>query len=161
MEPIAAPGAAAGYGFALVVVGSLLLLWLATSHWLGWLRVLCAVSLVWWCVALVWVIRFEQAGMRRRLTEWSREDLSDGSSSYRRGRDSCICCTARDEYGPWRVLLVFLIVWAADIARTSQGAVSGSRRLAAATSPGKSVEGVAGGWWRSRCWGRLPGCGLV
>lgn len=157
---IAAPGAVAEYGFALVVVGSLLLLWLAASHWLGWLRVLCAVSLVWWCVALVWVIRFEQGRDAAALDGVVTRGLVGWFVIVPAWAGLVYLLHARDEYGPWRVLLVFLIVWAADIGAYFAGRRFGSRRLAAATSPGKSVEGVAGGMAAVAVLGTIAGLWL-
>ena len=142
---IAAPGTAAGYGFALVVAGSLLLLWLAAWHWLGWLRVLCAVALVWWCVALVWVIRFERGRDAAALDGVVTRGIAGWFIIVPAWAGLVYLLHARDEHGPWAVLFVFLIVWAADIGAYFAGRRFGVRRLAATTSPGKSVEGVAGG----------------
>lgn len=142
---IAAPGTAAGYGFALVVAGSLLLLWLAAWHWLGWLRVLCAVALVWWCVALVWVIRFERGRDAAALDGVVTRGIAGWLIIVPAWAGLVYLLHAHDEHGPWAVLLVFFIVWAADIGAYFVGRRFGTRRLAATTSPGKSVEGVAGG----------------
>ena len=142
---IASPGAATGHGFALVVAGSLLLLWLAASHWFGWLRVLCAVALVWWCVALLWVIRFERGRDAAALDGVVMRGLAGWFIIVPAWAGLVYLLHARDEHGPWAVLLVFLIVWAADIGAYFAGRRFGARRLAATTSPGKSVEGVAGG----------------
>ena len=142
---IASPGTAAGHGFALVVAGSLLLLWLAASHWLGWLRVLCAVALVWWCVALVWVIRFERGRDAVALDGVVTRGIAGWFIIVPAWAGLVYLLHARDEHGPWAVLLVFIIVWAADIGAYFTGRRFGTRRLAATTSPGKSVEGVAGG----------------
>ena len=157
---IAAPGAAAGYGFALVVAGSLLLSWLAASHWLGWLRVLCAVALVWWCVALVWVIRFERGRDAAALDGMVTRGLAGWFIIVPAWAGLVYLVHARDEHGPWPVLLVFLIVWAADIGAYFAGRRFGTRRLAAKTSPGKSVEGVAGGMAAVAALGTIAGLWL-
>ena len=157
---IAAPRAAAGYGFALVVAGSLLLLWLAASHWLGWLRVLCAVALAWWCVALVWVIRFERGRDAVALDGAVTRGLAGWFIIVPAWAGLVYLLHARDEHGPWAVLFVFLIVWAADIGAYFAGRRFGARRLAAATSPGKSVEGVAGGMAAVAALGAVAGLWL-
>ena len=157
---IASPGAAAGYGFALVVAGSLLLLWLAASHWLGWLRVLCAVALVWWCVALVWVIRFERGRDAVALDGVVTRGIAGWFIIVPAWAGLVYLLHARDEHGPWAVLLVFLIVWAADIGAYFTGRRFGTRRLAATTSPGKSVEGVAGGMAAVAALGTIAGLWL-
>ena len=141
---IAAPHRVTGYGFVLVVAGSILLLWLAGSHWPGWLRILCAASLVWWCVALVWVIRFEQGqdttaldgAITRGIVGWLVIVPAWAALVY---------LHASGENGPWYVLFVLFIVWAADIGAYFSGRRFGTHRLAAVISPRKSVEGVVGG----------------
>ena len=141
---IATPSRIAEYAFAIVVAGSLLFLWALGSQWLGWLRILCAVSLVWWCVAFVWVIRFEQGrdakaldgALARGIVGWLVIVPAWAGLVYLHGAG---------EDGPWRVLFVLLIVWAADIGAYFAGRRFGDRRLAAVTSPGKSVEGAAVG----------------
>ena len=157
---IAAPGAGAGYGFALVVAGSMLLSWLAASHWLGWLRVLCAVALAWWCVALVWVIRFERGRDAVALDGVVARGLAGWFIIVPAWAGLVYLLHARDEHGPWPVLLVLLIVWAADIGAYFTGRRFGSRRLAATTSPGKSIEGVAGGMAAVAVLGTIAGLWL-
>ena len=141
---ITTPQRVAVYGFPLAVAISVLLLWLAALQWLGWLRVLCAMSLAWWCVALLWVVRFEQgrdlAALDRAITRgivgWMIIVPAWAGLVY---------VHASGEDGPSRVLFILLVVWAADIGAYFAGRRFGVRRLAALTSPGKSVEGVAGG----------------
>ena len=141
---ITTPQRVAVYGFPLAVAVSVLLLWLAALQWLGWLRVLCAMSLAWWCVALLWVVRFEQgrdlAALDRAITRgivgWMIIVPAWAGLVY---------VHASGEDGPSRVLFILLVVWAADIGAYFAGRRFGVRRLAALTSPGKSVEGVAGG----------------
>ena len=141
---IATPRRTRGHGFALVVAGSVALSWLAGSQWLGWLRILCVISLAWWCVALVWVIRFEKGrdvamldgAMTRGIAGWMVIVPAWAGLVY---------VHASGEDGSARVLLILLVVWAADAGAYFTGRRFGARRLAALTSPGKSVEGAAGG----------------
>ena len=138
------PGRPARHAFALVVAVSVLLLWLAAAQWPGWLRVLCAISLAWWCVALAWVIRFERGGDAATpagaivggIAGWMVIVPTWAGLVYVHGSG---------EDGPSRVLLVLLVVWVADIGAYFAGRRFGVRRLAARTSPGKTVEGAAGG----------------
>lgn len=141
---ITTPRRPARHAFPLAVAVSVLLLWLAGTQWPGCLRILCAISLAWWCVALAWVIGFERgrdgaspsdttvggiAGWMVLVPTWAGLVHVHGSG----------------EDGPSRVLLILLVVWAADVGAYFAGRRFGVRRLAARTSPGKSVEGAAGG----------------
>jgi phosphatidate cytidylyltransferase len=49
------------------------------------------------------------------------------------------------EEGPWRILLLLVVVMTADTAAFFVGHALGRRRLAPSVSPGKSVEGAIGG----------------
>lgn len=141
---IASPGRAGGVGFALAVVASVALLWLAESHWPGWLRILCAVSLIWWCVALVWVVRYERGTDPKALDGAVVRGIA-GWCVIVPAWAGLVHLHASGDDGPWRVLLALFIVWVADIGAYFAGRRYGRRRLAPATSPGKSVEGVVGG----------------
>ena len=141
---ITTPHRAAGRGFALVVAGSVLLFWLAGSQWLGWLGILCATSLVWWGVALVWVIRFEQ-GREVVALDAAVAGGAVGWMVIVPAWAGLVYVHASSEDGPSRVLFILLVVWAADVGAYFVGRRFGARRLAALTSPGKSVEGAVGG----------------
>ena len=141
---IAAARRAAGSGFALVVAGSLALAWLAGSWSLAWLQLLCAASLVWWCVALAWVVRFEQ-GLDAAVLDGALMRGVAGWLIIVPAWAGLVYLHASGEDGPLLVLFVFFLVWTADSVAYFVGRRFGARRLAAVTSPGKSVEGVAGG----------------
>ena len=47
--------------------------------------------------------------------------------------------------GPWRLMFMFFIVFAADVGAYLVGRNYGKRKLAPAVSPGKSIEGAIGG----------------
>ena len=141
---ITTPRRAASPGFPLAVAVSVLALWLAATHWFGWLSILCTLALAWWCVALVWVVRFERG---RDVTALDGA-ITAGVTGWMvlvPAWAGLVYVHASGEDGPTRVLLVLLVVWAADIGAYFAGRSFGARRLAARTSPGKSVEGVAGG----------------
>lgn len=141
---IAAAHRVAGSGFALVVAGSLALAWLAGSWSLVWLQLLCAASLVWWCVALAWVVRFEQ-GLDAAALDGVVTRGAAGWLVVVPAWAGLVYLHASGEDGPLLVLFVFFLVWTADSVAYFVGRRFGAHRLAAVTSPGKSVEGVAGG----------------
>lgn len=164
---IAKPRRVAGYGFALVVAGSLLVLWLVGSKWLGVLLILCAGSLVWWGIALVWIIRFERGREPAALDGVITRGIV-GWLVIVPAWAGVVYLHASAEDGPWKVLFVLILVWAADIAAYFAGRKFGARRLAATTSPGKSVEGAFGGiaavavlGLATGVWLDLPGAGIV
>ena len=140
---IATPRRVTRYGLPLVVAVSVLALWFAGLQWLGWLRILCAMSLAWWCVALVWVIRFEQGHDVAALDGAIMGGIV-GWMVIVPAWAGLVYVHASGEDGPSRVLFMLLVVWAADIGAYFAGRRFGARKLAALTSPGKSVEGVAG-----------------
>ena len=141
---LAAPHRSRGYGFALAVAGSMLLAWLAGSQWPGWLRILCAASLAWWCVALVWIVRFER-GRDAGMLDGAAARGVVGWMIIVPAWAGLVHVHASGEDGPARVLFILLVVWAADAGAYFFGRRFGARRLAPLTSPGKSVEGAAGG----------------
>ena len=135
---------ATGYRFAIVVAGSVSILWVASYQWLGWLNLLCAISLAWWCLALVWVVRFERGHdavvlggvIAGRVVGWMIIVPTWAALVY---------VHASGDDGPLRVLFVLVVVWVADISAYFAGREFGVHKLAEVTSPGKSVEGAVGG----------------
>lgn len=135
---------ATGYRFAIVVAGSVSILWVASYQWLGWLNLLCAISLAWWCLALVWVVRFERGhdavvlggAIAGRVVGWMIIVPTWAALVY---------VHASGDDGPLRVLFVLVVVWVADISAYFAGREFGVHKLAEVTSPGKSVEGAVGG----------------
>ena len=131
-------------GLALFIAGSIGLLWLAGWHDPAWLLAICVAALGWWCIALFWVVRFERgvdasaldSALVSGLAGWFVVVPTWAGLVYLHG--------SADE-GPWRVMFVLLVVWAADIGAYFAGRRFGTHRLATKISPGKSVEGVAGG----------------
>lgn len=141
---ISTPQQVTVYGFALIVAGSVLFLWLAGLQWLGWLRALCAISIAWWCIALVWVIQYEQGHDAVALDGAITSGIV-GWMVIVPAWAGLVYVHASGEDGPSRVLFILVVVWAADIGAYFAGRRFGTRKLAPRTSPGKSVEGVAGG----------------
>ena len=156
---ITTPGHGAGYGFSVAVAISIALLWFAGTHEPAWLRIVCLAALAWWCVALVWVVRFERgydatvldSALVRAVAGWFVIVPMWAGLVYLHGSA---------HGGSWHVLFVLLIVWVADIGAYFVGRRFGAHRLAQRTSPGKSVEGVVGGVVAVAALGVATGSGL-
>jgi len=59
--------------------------------------------------------------------------------------------------GPWRLMFMFFIVFAADVGAYLVGRNYGKRKLAPAVSPGKSIEGAIGGLVLVALWALCAG----
>ena len=110
----------------------------------GWLLLLMA-ALVWWCVALGWVVQFEQKGMPIRSLEWPVVRIFVGCLILVPTWVALIAIHRHIENGPVLVILLMMLIWGADSGAYFFGKRFGKRRLSARTSPGKSWEGVGGG----------------
>ncbi|MCC5860374.1 MAG: phosphatidate cytidylyltransferase [Gammaproteobacteria bacterium] len=95
-------------------------------------------ALAWWALAFVWVLRFPRpigrqvaalCGFAVLLPLWLVLAL----------------LVTRPGDGPLLVLLLLVIVWAADIGAYFAGRAFGRVKLAPQVSPGKTWEGVLGG----------------
>lgn len=133
-----------GYRFAMIVAGSVSMLWVASCQWLGWLNLLCAISLAWWCLALVWVVRFER-GHDAVVLGGAIAGSVVGWMIIVPTWAALVYVHASGDDGPLRVLFVLVVVWVADISAYFAGREFGVHKLAEVTSPGKSVEGAVGG----------------
>ncbi len=100
-------------------------------------RALLAVGLAWWTLALVWIVQRWAlpvgvkliAGMLTLVPAWYAIVTLHGLRS-----------------GPELVLLLLLIIWAADVGAFFAGHAFGKHKLAPEVSPGKTWEGVLGGF---------------
>ena len=135
------PGQRLAYSVAslLVLLGTA---WCVESETGMWAILLLA--LVWWLVALAWVVRAQQGfavdaldhGPVRLLAGWLILAPAWGGVVY---------LHSMAESGPWWVLYLVFLIATADSAAYFVGRRLGRRRLASNVSPGKSLEGVAGG----------------
>jgi len=103
---------------------------------------------VWWCVALLLVIRYPTSAAL-----WSSNKLLKsifGLLTLLPFFWSLIVLRSVDMsehfyYGAQLVMYVFLLVWAADTGAYFVGKKFGKTKLAPNVSPGKTIEGFAGG----------------
>ncbi|HEX5055063.1 MAG TPA: phosphatidate cytidylyltransferase [Gammaproteobacteria bacterium] len=101
-----------------------------------------AAALCWWLVAGVWLIAYQ----RSRFVVRSRVlKLIIGLLTLLPPWFALTAIHAAPASGPRWVLLLFLLVWAADIGAYIAGKLYGRTKLAPAISPGKTLEGLAGG----------------
>jgi phosphatidate cytidylyltransferase len=101
-----------------------------------------AVTLCWWLVAGVWLVAYQRGryAIRSRALK-----LLMGLLTLLPAWFALTWIHAAPEFGPEWVLLLFLLVWAADIGAYIAGKLYGCIKLASAISPGKTLEGLAGG----------------
>nr|VFJ48564.1 MAG: phosphatidate cytidylyltransferase [Candidatus Kentron sp. FW]VFJ49951.1 MAG: phosphatidate cytidylyltransferase [Candidatus Kentron sp. FW] len=109
----------------------------------GWLLLLIF-ALVWWCVALGWIVQFEQ-GIPISSLERPVVRIIVGWSILVPTWGALVAIHRHVETGPVFVILLMVIIWGADSGAYFFGKRFGKKRLSARTSPGKSWEGVAGG----------------
>ncbi len=106
-----------------------------------WVLIVCFIALVYWCVALFWVIQYEQRGQVSVLDHSSVRFLAGMLTLA----PAWIALVMLHEISPWLVMYVLVLMWFADSAAYFAGRSFGQRKLAPKVSPGKSWEGVMGG----------------
>jgi len=134
----------AGRRLAYCAVSTLVLLgagWLLQSKGGAWAVLLA--GLVWWLVALAWVVRFQQ-GQTVDAMNTPLVRLIVGWLILVPAWAAVVHLHSMAASGPWLVLYLVFLVSTADSAAFFVGRRLGSRPLASNVSPGKSLEGVAG-----------------
>jgi phosphatidate cytidylyltransferase len=135
------PGRRLAYSAASVLV-LLATGWLVGSEAGTWAVLLA--GLVWWLVALAWVVRFQQ-GLCVLALDYPLVRLVTGWLILAPAWGALVHLHSVAESGPWMVLYLVFLISTADSAAYFVGRRLGKRRLASNVSPGKSLEGVAGG----------------
>ncbi len=102
---------------------------------------LSAISLIYWLMALLWVVQFERRG-RVPMLDHGAVRFAAGMLTLVPAWTALVMLHARE---PLLVMYVLLVIWFADSAAFFAGRRFGQRRLAPRVSPGKSQEGVLGG----------------
>ena len=104
----------------------------------------CMAGAAWWVVALRWVLHAQQGRPSVALgVPWLH--WLCGWLTLVPAWSALVYLHQRNGDGRWWVLLLFVLVWSADIGAYFSGRRFGRRRLASRVSPGKSWEGVLGG----------------
>lgn len=101
------------------------------------------IGLVWWVVALVWVMRF---GFGSNHQTWARAlKLAAGTLAVVPAWCALTWLHAEEPNGHRWLLTALAAVWAADTGAYFSGRYLGRHKLAPRVSPNKTVEGLLGG----------------
>lgn len=139
-----------------VVRSLLVVFFLASCAALWWLRdtpvwwLVIALGVAWWAVALLWFRRvsFGAAPLARNAAI----KLLAGAFVLIPAWTAAMQLHGNPEQGPYWVLFMLVLIWAADSFAYFSGSRWGRKKLAPTISPGKTWAGVYGG---------LVGSGLV
>lgn len=125
-------------GSALVL---LFVVWLVQRE--AGLWVLLLGGLVWWLVALAWVVRAQQ-GLPVTALDTPLVRVVAGWLLLAPAWGALVALHGAHPSGPLMVVYLMVLISTADSAAFFVGRRFGRRRLASNVSPGKSLEGVAG-----------------
>lgn len=102
-----------------------------------------AVAALWWVVATLWVLVYPRGftvGAPNRLMV-----ALTGLLVLLPTFVAMVVLQGRPDNGPWQLLVVLAMVWAADSGAYFAGRLLGRHKLAPQVSPGKTWEGAVGG----------------
>lgn len=135
-------GAPARSFFTLLNAAGYYLLWLARSDEFLLFMILEA-ALLWWLAAVLWIIVYPRGlaeNQPRTLAKWIV-----GMLTLQPAFLALIYLQSMGGDGPFRLLGLLVIIWAADTGAYFAGRALGRHKLAPRVSPGKTWEGVFGG----------------
>jgi len=132
--------ASSRWSFLALITFSISLLYLETPGF--WLPLVLGTALGWWLVAL-WLLARGAGGERLRWAPW--QGVVVGWLVLVPAWCGLFWLHVLPD-GSWYVLLLFVMVWAADIGAYFAGRRYGQRKLAPLLSPGKTLEGLVGGF---------------
>jgi phosphatidate cytidylyltransferase len=130
------------------------------------LKMVAIVGALWWLLAALWLWKRDFCREDSQVARLLK--LLAGSFCAIPAWAALVWLHASDEMGPRWTLFAIGLVWAADTGAYFVGVRWGRRKLAPMISPGKSIEGLAGGmlaalllaacaWpWLGLQWGALP-----
>ncbi len=105
--------------------------------------VLLFLGLAWWLLALVQLVRFSRSLPESRSGP-APAPLLTGALVLLPAWCGMVWLHAQPS-GPWLLLFMLVLTWAADVGAYFAGRALGRRKLAPAISPGKTWEGAVGG----------------
>jgi phosphatidate cytidylyltransferase len=98
-------------------------------------------SAFWWIINLYWVVSYPQ-----KTSLWFDPVVARLSSGVLLFVPMWLALSSlHKSHGPFLVLLIMAIVWAADTGALITGKTVGRKKLATLVSPKKTIEGVIGG----------------
>ena len=103
---------------------------------------LCIIAVAWWCVALVGVVIYQSRG--RQLLDSALVRRLAGLVIVIPAWGAVVLLHRSPDGGPYWVLFLLSLVWAADSAAYIVGRRFGKHRMADRVSPGKTWEGFFG-----------------
>ncbi|MES2683033.1 MAG: phosphatidate cytidylyltransferase [Pseudomonadota bacterium] len=111
-------------------------------------------SLLWWCAAFALVLRFPASFPKG---PWGIARMAPLGLLLIAATLITVAALHRQGNGPWRLMFMLFIVFAADVGAYLVGRNYGRRKLAPAVSPGKSIEGAIGGLVLVALWAAAAG----
>lgn len=118
-----------------------LVYWSGPDGTLG--RAIVGLGVLWWAVALLWIVRYQQ-GRDFPMPKTGIWRGALGGLVLLPSWTALVAVHGHGNSGPSVVLVLFLVIWAADSGAYFAGRSFGQRRLASRVSPGKTWEGIAG-----------------
>lgn len=111
-------------------------------------------SLCWWLIAFVLVLNFPKSFPKG---PWPVLRMVPLGVLLITTTLITVVALHQQVNGPWRLMFMLFIVFAADVGAYLVGRNYGKRKLAPAVSPGKSIEGVIGGLVLVALWAAAAG----
>ena len=111
-------------------------------------------ALLWWAAALVLLLRYPASFPNG---PWSLTRMAPLGLLLVATTLICMAALHQQDNGPWRLLFMLFIVFAADVGAYLVGRNYGKRKLAPQVSPGKSIEGALGGLVLVGLWATAAG----
>ncbi len=105
-----------------------------------WPLIILLIALIWWLVALLSVL-----GYPRSAPLWRMAAVRGIAGVLVIVPAWAALSLLHEQFGPGFVILLMMLIWAADTGAYFAGRAFGKRKLARNVSPGKTWEGVIGG----------------